>query len=56
MDPAIQFFLSHDRVPYRNEQTEWRFCTKSNGLFFDRYPKKGYAQEAASLTKPDTCL
>ena len=41
MDPAIQFFLSHDRVPYRNEQTEWRFCKKCNGLFFDGYPKKG---------------
>ena len=41
MDPETQLFLSHDRVPKRDEQPEWRFCKKCQGLFFDGYPKKG---------------
>ena len=41
MDSETQLFLSHDRVPKRNEQADWRFCKKCFGLFFDGYPKKG---------------
>jgi hypothetical protein len=41
MDSATQLFLSHDRLPERNEQPEWRFCKKCQALFFDGYAKKG---------------